>query len=238
MTIITKPLLIVALIAFPSLSLAAENATHDHVGATYHAVKLETDFGRTKNTDTASWDVDAWFGGDTHKLKLISEGELTDGDLEEAEVWGLYSRNIATFWDAQVGVRYDAEPKGHTYLTAGVEGLAPYFFETGAHLFVRDDGAVSARLRQENEWLLTNRLIMQPYAEVNLNAKEDALIGLGSGLTSAEIGLQTRYEFSRRFAPYVDLRYERKFGDTAEFARAEGEKPETLSLNVGIRWLF
>ena len=35
--------------------------------------------------------------------------------------------------------------------------------------------------------------------------------------------MQTRYEITRKFAPYIDLRYERKFGETGSIAKSEGE---------------
>jgi len=155
----------------------------------------------------------------------------------------MYGRNIATYWDAQAGIRYDAKPdlpgaKPHTYLTAGVTGLAPYFFETEAHVFVRDDGAVSARLRQENQWLLTQRLIVRPRLEVNLNSRKDPVAGLGTGITDASLGLQTRYEVRREFAPYLDLTWKQKYGATAAYARARGENPNETRVAVGIRWMF
>jgi len=214
-----------------------------HKDGVYHHFVLETDLSRHNGTGTTQWDLDGWMGGDLNKLWLKSEGEITGGKTRGAEAWVLYSRNIATHWDAQGGIRYDIKPdlpgaKSHTYLVVGVTGLAPYWFETEAHLFVRDDGAVSARLRQENEWLLTQRLIMKPRLEVNLNTRKDPVAGLGTGITDASLGLQTRYEFRREFAPYLDVTYRQKYGATAGYARARGEKPTETRASAGIRWMF
>jgi copper resistance protein B len=220
-----------------------------HKPGLYHSFTLETDLSRQNDETTGTWDLDGWAGGDINRLWLKSEGEITGGKTQKAELWALYSRNVATYWDAQVGIREDFKPslpavpglpapKAHTYLAAGVAGLAPYFFETEAHLFVRDDGAISARLRQENQWLVTQRLILQPRLELNLNGKEDPALGLGTGLTDASLGLQARYEFRREFAPYLDLTYDQKFGRTADYARMRGEKPTETRLSVGIRWMF
>lgn len=221
---------------------AASATAAEHGGATYHAIRLETDIGRYHGDNTVSWDLDGWVGGDNNKLWLKSEGDLVGSKTEKAEVWALYSRNVSTFWDTQVGLRQDfqtaAGGKAHTYLAAGVNGLAPYFFETEAHIFVRDDGAISARFRQENEILLTNRLIVKPRFEVNFNGQTDRANALGTGLTDASLGLQTRYEISREIAPYIDVKYEKKFGQTADFARLRGEKPESTTVTAGIRWLF
>ncbi len=221
-----------------SAGFTADIMTHDHTGATYHAITLEADISRQDDHDTLSWDLNGWIGGDTNKLWLKSEGQSVDGTVEDAELWTLYSRNVATFWDAQVGLRQDVEPENHTYLVAGITGLAPYFFETDTHLFIREDGVVSLRLRQENELLLTNRLILKPYLEANLNAKTDAAIGLGTGLTDAQVGLQLRYEFNRAFAPYLDLSYERQFGQTADFTKTAGESPQITTFSLGTRLMF
>jgi copper resistance protein B len=231
---------LVSLILFllSSPSMAQESMDHDSESTVFHAMRLETDAGRHRGKDTTSWDLDGWIGGDDNKLWVKSLGETVGSKVEQAELWSLYSRNISPFWDAQIGLRQDFNPTDHTYLATGLKGLAPYFFDTEIHVFVRDDGGIGARLRQENELLLTNRLIAKPYAEVNLNAKNDAAANVGTGLTDIQIGLLTRYEFTRFFAPYIDLKYRQKFGSTADYAKRSGEGAEAVTLNFGIRWLF
>jgi len=229
--------------AFAEQPAAADPMANMHKATIYHHFVLETDLSRRKGIDSGAWDLDGWIGGDLNKVWLKSEGEIADGRTEKAELWGLYSRNVAAHWDVQAGLRYDPRPdvpnaRAHTYLTAGLTGLAPYWFETEAHLFVRDDGAVSARLRQENEWLITQRLIVKPRLEVNLNTRKDPMAGLGTGVTDASLGFQTRYEFSREFAPYVDLTYRQMYGATADYARTRGEKTNETRLSAGIRWVF
>ena len=224
-------------------TLAAESAhtnhTEEHDSQIFHAIRLETDVGGSKNGTLSKWDLDGWVGGDINKLWLKSEGESLDGKTpEKAEYWAMYSRNVATFWDAQVGIRYDDKPTSTTYFTAGFDGLAPYHFETEAHLFVSDKGDVSARIKQRNDLLITQRLITQPYFEVNLSAQDVPEQKIGAGLTSGEIGIQTRYEITRKFAPYVDLRYERKFGETATIAKKSGENQDDAIASVGLRLMF
>jgi len=229
--------------AFADQPPALDSMANMHKPGIYHNVVLETDLSRHNGVDSGSWDLDGWVGGDMNRLWLKSEGEIIDGKTDKAEVWAMYGRNIATDWDAQAGIRYDAKPerpgaRAHTYLAGGVTGLAPYFFETQAHLFVRDDGAVSARLRQETEWLVTQRLILRPRLEINLNTRKDPVAGLGAGITDASLGLQARYEFRREFAPYIDVTYRQKYGATALFARTRGEKTDEMRVSAGIRWMF
>tara|TARA_R100001143_G_C3304895_1_gene107368 strand:+ start:47 stop:775 length:729 start_codon:yes stop_codon:yes gene_type:complete len=228
--------------AFAQPALAQEHhanpADHQHGSETYHMFRLETDYGGGQHGPVASWDLDGWIGTDENKLWLKSEGENSDGTLEQAEFWALYSRNVATFWDLQAGLRHDTQPQSTSYAVFGVEGLAPYFFETEAHLFVSDEGDVSARLREENDFLVTQRLILQPYAEVNLFAQDVPEQEIGAGIADGEIGLQTRYEFTRKFAPYIDVRYERKFGETSSIAKSNGEDNDDFIASLGLRLMF
>jgi FtsP/CotA-like multicopper oxidase with cupredoxin domain len=219
----------------------AMHSGHDDHGPGFipHAFTLETDGGwNNRSATTATWDFDGWVGGDSNKLWLKSEGEVNDETTEQAELWGMWSRNIDTFWDVQLGLRQDFQPHSNRYLVAGLNGLAPYFIETEAHGFVKDDGGVSARLRAKYEALLTNRLVLRPQIEADLNASEDQEEKLGTGLTDAALELQLRYEIERSFAPYMALRYQQKFDTTADFAHEDAEPTTATSLNLGIRFLF
>ncbi len=219
-------------------AMSPEEMKQEHGGGIFHMFRLETDAGTSKSGGIASWDLKGWVGTDEDKLYLKTEGEHMDGKLETAETWALYSRNIATFWDAQAGVRYDFKPHSATYLTLGFTGLAPYNFETEAHLFISDKGHVSARLREENDFLLTQKLILQPYGEFNLYLQDAPENDAGAGIGEGKIGLQTRYEFTREFAPYVDVHYGRKFGETGSIAKTIGEDKEELVGAVGVRLMF
>ena len=213
-------------------------AVHAHDDHIFHAFRLETDYGGGQHGPVASGDLDGWIGGDYNKLWLKAEGEIADGTTEQAEFWALYSRNVHDFWDVQAGIRHDTQPVSTSYLVLGFEGLAPYFFETEAHLFVSDEGDVSATLRQENDFLLTQRLILQPYIEADFFAQDVEDQDVGAGLSSGEVGLQTRYEITRKFAPYVDVRYERKFGETSSIARNHGEDNDNFIAAIGLRLMF
>lgn len=210
----------------------------EHGGQIFHMFRLEADTGIDRGDSVSNWDLDGWIGTDENKLWLKSEGEHSEGELEEAELWALYSRNIATFWDAQAGIRYDFEPESTAYLALGFNGLAQYYFETEAHLFVSEHGDVTARLRQENDSLLTQKLILQPYAEINLSAQDVPEQEIGAGISDGKIGLQTRYELTRKFAPYIDVHYGRKFGETASIAKSEGEDKDELVGAIGLRLMF
>lgn len=237
----TKRYILCSLLVFamPHITLAAEtNAMSEHTDPIYHMFRLETDYGPGKHTQVKRWDADGWVGGDYNKLWLKSEGEISGDQTEQEEFWAMYSRNIATFWDAQAGVRYDIKPYSSTYLVLGFDGLAPYSFETEAHLFLSDDGDVSARIRERNDFLITQKLITQPYVEVNFAAQDVAKHDIGAGITDGNIGLQTRYEITRKFAPYIDVRYDRKLGETSAIAHQNGENTGDTTATIGLRLMF
>ncbi|MBB4100434.1 copper resistance protein B [Sphingomonas kyeonggiensis] len=186
------------------------------------------------------WDGEGWFGGDINRLTVKSEGEGRFGEgVEGAEVQALYSRAIDPYWNLQVGVRHDFKPTpNRTYATLGFEGLAPYQFEIEGAVFLSPQGDVLGRLEGYYDQRITQRLILQPRLEVNLSAQDMPSQRIGSGLTDVELGLRARYEITRRLAPYVGLNWEAKSGRTADYARADGEKPASLGFVAGIRFGF
>jgi copper resistance protein B len=187
------------------------------------------------------WDVQAWVGADYNKLWFKSEGKwlLDEEAFEEAEVELLYSRNIATFWNLQVGVRHDFKPDpSRTFAALGVEGLAPYWFELDATAYISDDGDISANLEAEYDLLLSQQLILQPRFETNIAIQEVENLNIGSGINDIEVGLRLRYEIRRQFAPYIGVSWSRKLGETADLAEADGETIEVTSFVVGIKLWF
>lgn len=234
---ITGAALLLALM-FSQPAFSSDDMAGEHGGGIFHMFKLETDYGGGPSGRVFSWDFEGWIGGDVHKLWLKSEGDHADDKVHEAELWALYSRNISTFWDAQIGVRHDVEPTTITYAVLGFDGLAPYFIETEAHMFISGAGDVSARLRLESDFLATQKLIFQPYVEIDLYAQDVPEREIGVGFTSGKVGLQTRYEFTRKFAPYLDLRYDRKLGRTETLARREGEDAGEFVAAIGLRLMF
>ena len=193
-----------------------------------------------KGRDGYHWEGEGWIGGDINRLAITSEGEgAVGGRLESAEVQALYSRAIDPWWNIVAGVRQDFRPQPQrTYATIGVEGLAPYWFELEAQVFLSDKGDAHLRLEGSYDQRITQRLILQPAAEVNIAAQDVPELGIGSGISDIELGLRLRYEFARNFAPYAGFNWERKLGDSARYARAVGEGVSVASPVVGVRFWF
>ncbi|MBP1151392.1 MULTISPECIES: copper resistance protein B [Methylocaldum] len=155
------------------------------------------------------WDIEGWTGSDYNKLWVKSEGDYVfEQDIfGRADLQLLYSRNIATFWDAQIGVRRAFEPERTFDGVIGIQGLAPYFFETEAAMFISENGNVLGRFKLAYELLLTQRLIAQPRIEINVSADDIENRGVKAGITEFEAGLRLRYEIVREFAPYIGFDY-------------------------------
>ncbi|MCQ8181735.1 copper resistance protein B [Methylomonas sp. SURF-1] len=157
----------------------------------------------------AKWDIQNWFGNDDHKLWLKSEGDYSaDQDIfGRADLQVLYSRNVDSFWDFQIGARRAFEPERTFDAVIGFQGLAPYFFEVDSALFVTEKGNVLGRLTVSYELLLSQRLILQPRIGLNVAAEDLQSRGVKAGVTEFEAGLRLRYEIEREFAPYLGVDY-------------------------------
>ncbi|HWV60118.1 MAG TPA: copper resistance protein B [Sphingopyxis sp.] len=193
-----------------------------------------------KGRDGFRWEGEAWYGGDINRLTLKSEGETVFGEgLESGEVQALYSRAIGPYFNAQAGVRQDfGQGPDRTYATIGFEGLAPYWFEVEGALFLSDKGDLLARIEGSYDQRITQRLLLQPMAELNFAAQDIPESGIGSGLSDVELGLRLRYEIVREFAPYLGVEWARKVGDTARFARADGDDADSVSFVAGVKFWF
>ena len=216
----------------------ASDAMHDHGNALFHGATLELEGGDARRDSVFKWKLDGWIGGDTNKLRVKAEGQKTADALEKSELWAMYSRNIDTFWDVQAGLRHDTIPESTSYAVVGFAGLAPYHIETAAHTFLSDEGDVSARLHLETGLLFTQKLVLQPHAEINIYAQDVPDLDVAKGIADAEGGLQLRYELTRDIAPYIDVTHETKFGETADIAKRHGELADDTVFSLGLRLQF
>lgn len=198
--------------------------------------KLE--WGGPNTGSSARWDMEAFVGTDYDKLFFKSEGFYNGKTrtIEEGQFQVLYSRLISYYFDAQLGIRQDFSKKSNrTYAVIGVEGLAPGFIEIDADAFVSQKGEVSSEITAFYDLLITNRLILQPRIDVKLQMQSVPDLEVGAGLTDFELGARLRYEFTRNFAPYVGVNWDRKVGQTATIARINGEAVSNVSFIAGVR---
>ncbi|WP_217474699.1 copper resistance protein B [Stutzerimonas stutzeri] len=186
-----------------------------------------------------AWDLSGWLGGDIDRLAWRSEGERTNGHTEAAELQLLWSHAVSPWWETVVGLRQDFEPgPAQTWAAVGVQGMPLYGVETEVTAFIGERGQTALRLEAEYDMLLTQRWVLQPTAEINLHGRNDESRGVGSGLSEVGAGLRLRYEFSRQFAPYVGISWNRAYGNSADLRHADGEDANEARLVAGVRFWF
>jgi copper resistance protein B len=221
--------------AFPDVG---GHPVHDNSIETYvvfdHLEAWDADVG-----SGLAWEAQGWVGTDLNRLWLRGEGDRVDGETESADVEALYSRSVARWWDVVAGVRHDTgQGPSRTFAAIGVIGLAPYKFDLEATAYIGESGQTAARFEADYDTLLTNRLILQWLIEADLYGKDDARRGIGSGLSAVEAGLRLRYEFTRKFAPYIGVARERAYGTTADFRREEGDDIDDTRFVAGLHIWF
>jgi copper resistance protein B len=88
---------------------------------------------RARDNRSAAYDLHAWYGRTYDRAVLKAEGDVEGGVMQDARTELLWGHAVATYWDTQLGVRYDSgigPVRG--WLAFGIEGLAPYWFELEA----------------------------------------------------------------------------------------------------------
>jgi copper resistance protein B len=187
-----------------------------------------------------TFDVSSWAGTTFNRLVLSAEGEVAEGEVEESSTELLWRHALTAYFDLQAGLRFDQFEVGRDqqWLAVGIQGLAPYWFETSATVYLRESGHTAFNLELEYDALLTQRLVLQPRLEMNLHGKEEALNGVGSGLSDLAFGLRLRYEISRQFAPYIGVEWLNTYGDTADFRRRAEQDTSESQFLAGLKFWF
>lgn len=199
-----------ALLLVAPITPAAGVEAQEMDNMVFHFTQLEVDAARVDGARLGRWDGHGWIGTDFDRLWWDTEGEEVGGAIATAEITALYGHYVRRFWDIVVGYRQDIEPTAQGYLTFGIMGLAPYWFEVGAFGFVSQEGRPSMRLQAETDLFLTQRAVLTLGGESDVLLADDDRLGLDAGLADVEVGIRTRYEIRRKFAPYVDLLWARE----------------------------
>jgi copper resistance protein B len=224
-----------------AMAAAQDKLRREHGGGRWSQLVFNlAEYQARKGRDGYRWDGEAWIGGDRDRFVLKSEGS---GDLgaavEGAEVQALYSRALDPYWNLQAGVRQDLGPGlRRSYAAIGVEGLAPFWFDVEATLFLSTKGDLLGRIEGYYDQRITQDLVLQPRVELNLAAQDVPENRIGAGLSDVELGIRLRYERRRELAPYVGVLWERKLGATAGYARRRGDETGGASFLAGIRTWF
>lgn len=188
------------------------------------------------------WDGDIFYGTDEYKFRWLTKGEYENesSNFSTLENQFVIQSPISDFFDAKAGIRFDTpEGENRSYAVVGIAGLAPQWFEVDLNFYVSEKGDASAGIDAEYELLLTNRLILTPSLAADVAFSDDLDIGIGSGLSSSEIGLRLSYDvIDRAFSPYIGVVQENLYGKTGDLAKDEGEATDELFFVLGVRIIF
>lgn len=215
--------------------------------AMFHSMTLLEIFEFRANStgaDTFEWDLIGWYGGDTNRLWVKSEGslDLVSGYDGSGDLQLLYGRMIAPYWDLQAGFRTrfnlssSLDGNSRTYAVIGLQGLAPGNFDVEPAIYFSDRGEISAELTMSYDLYLTQRLILSPRFRGEVSLQGDDRFDSGEGVNETDIGLRLRYEIRREFAPYIGVSWLKEYGETARLARRQGDGGDSIAFVAGIRF--
>jgi copper resistance protein B len=177
--------------------------------------------------NSQQWDGRFWVGHNLDKLWIRSEGSRARGRIEEGDVEALWGHAVSPFWNLMLGARHDLG-----------SGLAPYEFDFEATAYIGPAGRTALRVKTSQDWLFTQKLILTPELDMNAYGRADPRRDLGAGVSDASLSFRLRYEFSRKFAPYIGYAWVHKFGATAGMARSAGQPVSDRQILLGVRVWF
>lgn len=192
-----------------------DHAAHlkEHGGQIYQQTTLESKWLRNDNAQGAlKSKLETRIGTDENKIFIKVHADKAESQQAEYDAKLLYSRNVADFWDVQAGIRYRNDPnreidQNQVDAVLGLHGMAAYFFETDAYVYIGQDRQVSFNLETERDLLLTQKLIIQPYLDMSIVLSDDSNYAKKTGLNSVQVGLETRYEINKKVMPFMDVAY-------------------------------
>ena len=120
----------------------------------------------------------------------------------------------------------------------GVQGLVPYYFETEVYLYAGQNDQWSLSLETERDLLLTQKLIVQPYLDLTWVIQDDHAYAQKTGLNHAQLGIETRYEITKKLMPYFDVAYSYDKGRQATQWQVETVSQGQWQYGVGLRLKF
>jgi copper resistance protein B len=205
----------------------------------HHRLWLENLEGVYGAQNGVAWDGQGWMGGDFDKLWIKSEGATLGGRTRDSKLEALWAHAILPFWDTQIGIRHDfGGGPSREWAAFGVQGISPYWFDVELTGYVGEKGRTAVRLKTEYDLYLSQRLILKPEIEFNAYGKPDRARALGAGFADGQFALRLRYEFTRRFAPYVGYIYGRRFAESADLARRAGDPAIDHRAVAGVEFFF
>jgi copper resistance protein B len=188
---------------------------------------------------STAWSSNFSLATDAHQLNLVSEGKRTSDGLEGHELRAYYSKALSSKVGINLGWRGDLNPgASRDWFLLGVSWKAPYELEIDTSLFAGSNGRLGLRLEVERGYQIMSSLLLGAKLKANFHSENDIQTGTGSGLSELELGLRLSYEASPLFSPYVGIVWDRPYGKTAHFARADGGHEGNAQFLMGLSLTF
>ncbi len=223
-----------------------DHAAHlkEHGGQIYQQTTLQSKWLRKDDGQAVlKSELETRIGTDENKIFIKVHADKAESQQAKYDAKLLYSRNVADFWDVQAGIRYRNDPnrevdQDQVDAVLGLHGMAPYFFETDAYLYIGQDRQVSFNLETERDLLLTQKLIIQPYLDMNIVLSDDSNYAKKTGLNSVQVGLETRYEINKKVMPFMDVAYGYNKGVQETAWQKSSSSENEWFYGAGIRFKF
>ena len=217
---------------------------NEHGGEIYQSTEFTTKWLNNEDGE-GIWQtqLESRIGTDENKLFIQLNAEKAESENTFYDTKFMYSRMMADFWDVQAGIRYVHDPdatedKNRTYAAFGLNGLAPYFFDTDIYMFVGKDDQFLLSLETDRDVLITQKLIMKPYLDVEIVVSDHSKYAKASGLSHANLGVETRYEITKNIMPYIDVSYGYEKGDKETTWQDQSSSEKKWMYGAGIQFNF
>lgn len=214
-----------------------------HGGQIHQSTEVQTKWLREDKQDTWHTQLESRIGTDEHQLFVQLNTEKTESEKMAYDVKAMYGYAISEFWDTQVGLRHinqseQQEDKNQTYFAVGLNGLAPYFFDSDIYLYIGKNKQYAMTAEFDRDFLFTQKWIVQPYIHSEIVFSDDSKYAKKSGLHHLSLGLETRYEITKSVAPFIEVGYKYEKGaKQTEWQDAEDSTRGWL-YGAGIKFLF
>lgn len=195
-----------------------------------------------KNDDQYSgqYDIKFWYGNSENRVYLNNSGEFEHKNLQSASSEIAWWRALSPYWNTSLGFRqdYGHSQRDQSWVSTGINGVAPYWFDVGANLYVSKEGDVQLKLSSSYDLYITQKVVFQPEIEGTFFANNNAEYQYGSGLSSIESGFKLRYDITPQLSPYIGFDHERMLGKTADYVKQHGEATHSSQALIGLRFWY
>lgn len=171
------------------------------------------------NNSSAQYDLKLWYGNDDNRIFIENEGTVERQHWSEASTSVSWWRPLSPFWNTLAGIKqdYGNQQLNQFWLGAGITGLAPYWLDVEAKLWLSRKGQTELELHGSYDGYITQKMVVKPEITLIAFGKNEPQNHQGAGLAEFKTGFRLRYDITPQFAPYIGWQYHRMLGNTADF---------------------